>query len=161
MDNLNVVVFNAGREEYGISVDYIISIEKLQKTTHVPHLQAYIKGVIHSRGQLIPLLDLANILYGEQIIEDAHTRIIVIQTDELSYGLLVQEAKEIIEIPQDKLQQVGLVAYHKTKYFSSIANLDERLITLIDPVSLLDVLEGIKEIKDYILELKREAQVTS
>ncbi|MFK4997708.1 hypothetical protein ACI2OX_10115 [Bacillus sp. N9] len=55
------------------------------------------------------------------------------------------------------MKQLGLVAYEKTKYFSSIAQLTDRLITMIDPVVMLDSLEGIKEVKDYLNEQKQEA----
>jgi len=63
---------------------------------------------------------------------------------------LVNEAKEIINIPQDKLKQVGLVAYQKTSYFTGVANLDTRLITLIDPLLLIRSLEGIREIQEFM-----------
>ncbi|WP_230200086.1 chemotaxis protein CheW [Bacillus niameyensis] len=154
--NLTSVVFNAGREEYAIPVENVVSIEKVEKTNPVPHLPSYMKGVVKSRGELIPLLDLANILYETNIIIDDKARMIVIHTEELSFGLLVQEAKEILEIPREALQQIGLVAYHKTKYFSSIANLDDRIITMINPESLLEVLDGVKEIKEYLVEQRQE-----
>ncbi len=35
-------------------------------------------------------------------------RMIVIETDELSFGLLVKEAQEILEIPEEALKQIGL-----------------------------------------------------
>lgn len=154
---VTAIVFNAGQEEYAIPVPYIISIEKYEDVNPVPHLPAYISGVVKSRGELIPVLDLGHILYNRHIENDAEVRMIVIQTEELSFSLLVNEAKEILEIPENALQQMGLVAYQKTKYFSSIANLEDRIITMIDPVSMLDVLEGVKEIKDYLNEQKQEA----
>ncbi|MBS4199593.1 chemotaxis protein CheW [Bacillus sp. FJAT-49732] len=154
---VTAIVFNAGQEEYAIPVPFIISIEKYEDVNPVPHLPAYIRGVVKSRGELIPVLDLGHILYNRHIENDAEVRMIVIQTEELSFSLLVNEAKEILEIPENALQQMGLVAYQKTKYFSSIANLEDRIITMIDPVSMLEVLEGVKEIKDYLNEQKQEA----
>ncbi|GIN55720.1 purine-binding chemotaxis protein CheW [Lederbergia ruris] len=151
------VVFNAGNEEYAIPVQYIVSIENMEEINPIPHLPSYVKGVVKSRGELIPVLDLATILYESATPMNIETRLLVIHTKDFSYGLVVHEAKEILEIPSETLQQVGLVAYHKTKYFSAIANLQDRLITMIDPEELLDVLEGIKEIKNYMAELQQEA----
>ncbi|MCJ8006761.1 chemotaxis protein CheW [Lederbergia wuyishanensis] len=154
---VTAIVFNAGQEEYAIPVQFVISIEKYESVNPVPHLPDYISGVVKSRGELIPVLDLGFILYNRHIQYDTEVRMIVIQTEELSFALLVNEAKEILEIPENALQQMGLIAYHKTKYFSSIANLDQRIITMIDPVSMLEVLEGVKEIKDYLNEQKQKA----
>ncbi|MBW8348045.1 CheW domain-containing protein [Bacillus sp. IITD106] len=154
---VTAIVFNAGQEEYAIPVQYVISIEKYENVNPVPHLPEYIRGVVKSRGELIPVLDFSFILYNRHIQNDDDVRMIVIHTEELSFALLVNEAKEILEIPENAMQQMGLVAYHKTKYFSSIANLEDRIITMIDPVSMLEVLEGVKEIKDYLNEQKQEA----
>lgn len=150
------VVFNAGAEEYAISIPYIISIEKVEHINPVPHLPTYMRGIARSREVLIPVLDLGNILYHSDTIIDDHARMIIIQTADLSFGLLVKEAKEIIEIPSDSQNQLGFVAYQKTKYFSSIANLDDRLITMINPAVMLEVLDGVKEIKEYLAEKKKE-----
>jgi len=154
---VTAIVFNAGQEEYAMPVQFVISIEKYESVNPVPHLPDYIRGVVKSRGELIPVLDLGFILYNRHIQNNTEVRMIVIQTEELSFALLVNEAKEILEIPENTLQQMGLIAYHKTKYFSSIANLDQRIITMIDPVSMLEVLEGVKEIKDYLNEQKQKA----
>lgn len=144
------VVCHAGREEYGIPVSFVISIEKIEQVNHIPHLPAYMRGIIKSRGNLIPVLDLGGILYNEETSIDEQVRMIVIHTDELSFGLLVKEAKEILEIQAEDLKQIGFVAYRNTKYFSAVASLDERLITMIDPISMLEVLDGVKEIKEYM-----------
>ncbi|MCM3111504.1 CheW domain-containing protein [Lederbergia lenta] len=152
-----VVVFHAGHEEYAIPIPYVISIEKVEYINPVPHLPVYMRGITKSRDTLIPVLDLGHILYHSHTVIDDEVRMIVIYTKEFSFGLLVKEAKEIIEIPMEAQKQVGLVAYKKTKYFSSIANMGDRLITMIDPVAMLEVSEGVKEIKDYLIEQKQEA----
>lgn len=150
------IVFNAGKEEYAIPIEYVISIEKVMDVNPVPHLPTYMRGVIKSRGNLIPVLDLGDILYDRHTNMDEEARMIVIHTENLSFGLLVKEAKEILEIPSTALQQLGLIAYRKTQYFSAIANLEDRIITMIDPISMLEVLEGVKEIKQYLSEQQQE-----
>ena len=151
------IVCNAGREEYAIPVQFVVSIEKFEHINHVPHLPSYMRGIIKSRDMLIPVLDLGDILYNIQTEVNDEVRMIVIQTDELSFGLLVNEAQEILEIAEKDLKQIGLIAYHKTKYFSAVANLEDRLITMIDPPSMLEVLDGVKEIKDYLKKQYQEA----
>lgn len=153
-----VVIFNAGNEDYAIAISYVISIEKLDHINPVPHLPEYMRGITKSRDTLIPVLDLGSILYDSRTAIDGDSRMIVIHTEELSFGLLVKEAKEIIEIPTEAQNQLGLIAYQKTKYFSSIANLEDRLITMIDPAAMIEVSEGIKEIKDYLIEQKQDAK---
>ncbi|MBS4173390.1 CheW domain-containing protein [Bacillus sp. FJAT-49736] len=152
------VIFLVGNEEYGIPVEYVISIEKNENITPIPHLPSFVKGIVKSRGELIPVIDFEMVLYQRSVGDDEEIRMIVLNTEEISIGLLVKEAKEILDIPNESLKQIGLMAYQKTAYFSSVANLDERLITIVDPNILVSSLEGIKEIKDYMKEYAEQVQ---
>ncbi|MEK3991099.1 chemotaxis protein CheW [Robertmurraya sp. FSL R5-0851] len=151
-----VVVFQVGKEEYAITIEHVISIEKVEGITPIPHLPVYVKGIVKVRGELLPVLDFEEILYHRTIQYNDQTRMIVVKTDELSIGVLVNDAKEIIDIEKEQLKQLGLVAFNKTSYFSSIANLDPRLITIIDPSKLVQSLEGIKEIQQYMKSHQEE-----
>jgi purine-binding chemotaxis protein CheW len=151
-----VVVFQVGTEEYAIPIEHVISIEKVEGITPIPHLPAYVKGIVKVRGDLLPVLDFEEILYNRSIQYNDQTRMIVVKTEELSIGVLVNDAKEIIDVEQENLKQLGLVAFTKTSYFSSIANLDSRLITMIDPSKLVQSLEGIHEIQQYMKEHQEE-----
>lgn len=145
-----VVVFRVGEEEYAIPISFVISIEKMDGLTPIPHLPGYVKGIAKVREELIPVVDFERILYSRTLQEDEAARIIVLQSEELSIAVLVNEAKEILDIPADNLKQLGLIAYEKTTYFTGVANMESRLITLIDPSKLVESLEGIREIKDYL-----------
>lgn len=156
MGSKQVVVFKTGNEEYAIPIEFIISIEKMEGITPIPHLPPYVKGIAKVRGELIPVLDLNRILYDAPIVDESSVRNIVLQTKELSLGILVNEAKDIIEISEGQIKQIGLVAYEKTSYFTGVANLDSRLITLIDPEKLVQSLEGIREIQEFMKSQKEE-----
>lgn len=74
----------------------------------------------------------------------------MLNTDVVNYGLLVTEAREILDFDESVLQQLGLVNYSKTRYFTAVANLENRMITYVDPKILVNSLEGIREIIDYL-----------
>ncbi|MEH7441813.1 chemotaxis protein CheW [Bacillus sp. JJ1122] len=152
------VIFQAGNEEYAFPILYVISIEKLDGITAIPHMPDYVTGITKVRGDLIPVIDLEKVLYGRDIQVDEKTRLIVLQTADISIGTLVRDAKEILEIPAENLKQPGLIAYQKTKFITGIANFDKRMIMVIDPETLIQSLEGIKEIKEYMQKEKHELQ---
>lgn len=149
-----VVVFHAGREEYALPIEYVVSIEKLGNINPIPHLPSYVLGLIKVRNELIPVMDLAAILYNQTLNTEEGLFLVVVHTETLQIGLLVQEAKEILEVADASITDVGLLAYSKTKYFHGVINLENRMITQIDPNVLVDSLEGIKEIKEYVLNQK-------
>ena len=155
MSNVKVVVFRCGQEEYAIPVENIVSIEKVERVNRIPHLPDYVLGLTRMRNELLPILDFEQILY-HHTGNSPEAKIIVVQADDFIFGLLVLEAKEILDIQGELLKQVGLVNYAKTQYFSSVANLDDRMITLVSPEVLVNTLDGIKEIKAYMKSLTEE-----
>lgn len=151
-----LVVFSVGNEEYAISIEHVMSIEKVEGITPIPHLPNYVSGIIKVRGELIPALDTERILYNRPMTQEESIRIIVLRTEDMSLGMIVREAKEIIDVPTEKMKQVGLVAYKKTSFFTGVANLDSRLITIISPSILVKTLDGIKEIQEYMQNQLKE-----
>ena len=150
MSSVKVVVFRCGNEDYAIPVEHVVSIEKLEQVNPIPHLPNYFLGLMKIRGELVPVVDFEQILYGRSASSDEQVRVIVLQTEEMFIGLLVLEAKEILDIAEEDLKQIGLVNYSKTQYFSSVANLENRVITIIDPSILVRTVDGIKEIQTYL-----------
>ncbi|GLC88798.1 chemotaxis protein CheW [Lysinibacillus piscis] len=149
MGNVKTVVFACGTEEYAVPVEQAISIEKLERVTPIPHLPNYLLGFTRIRGELIPVLDFERILYNRSS-NSPTARVIVLNTDIVNYGLLVTEAREILDFEENVLQQMGLVNYAKTRYFTAVANLENRMITYVDPKILVDSLDGIREIIQYL-----------
>lgn len=154
MTIVKVVVFRCGNEDYAIPVEHVVSIEKLEQVSPIPHLPNYFLGLMKIRDELVPIVDFEKILYNRSAQADEHVRIIVIQTSDMFIGLLVLEAKEILDIKRDDLKQIGLVNYAKTQYFTSVANLENRMITLIDPTILVRTVDGIKDIQAHLESVK-------
>ncbi|MEL3972449.1 chemotaxis protein CheW [Rossellomorea oryzaecorticis] len=149
-----VVVFHAGREEYALPIENVVSIEKLDHINPIPHLPPYVLGLVKVRNELIPVMDMSSILYNNPLTNDEGLFLLVVHTETLEVGLVVKEAKEILEVADASITDVGLLSYSRTKYFNGVINLEKRMITKIDPEVLVESLEGIKELRDYVQEQK-------
>lgn len=155
---MQTVIVRTGNEEYALPVESVVSIEKLEFITPIPHLPKYLLGLMKSRGELVPILDFSEILYHRPTEKDAETHVVVLMTEQLEIGLLVLDAKEILELPEDKLTSTALKAYSKTPYFTTVANLENRVITVIDPEKLASSLSGMEEISAYMKEQKSASE---
>ncbi|MGG0642941.1 chemotaxis protein CheW [Sporosarcina gallistercoris] len=150
MESTKAIVVRCGNEEYAIPVEQTVSIEELQQVNPIPHLPEYLLGLMKIRGELVPILDFQQILYGNSAKDDPNAKVVVVQTEGVYFGLLVLEAKEILDIAADTLTSKALMAYSKTPYFSSVANLENRVITMIDPTILSNTLAGMDDITEYV-----------
>lgn len=147
-----VVVFRCQHEEYAVPIEEVVSIEKIENITPIPHLPNYLIGFTRIRDEIIPIIDFSMILYNTKTVDDV-ARIIVLNTDVVNYGLVVSEAKEIINVRDEELKQVGLINYDKTRYFTEVAYIQDRIITCVEPKVLVSSLEGIREIIEYLQEM--------
>src|SRR6056297_97731 len=83
------LTFNLGDETYGLEILKVQEIIGMQDITKVPRTPDYVKGVINLRGKVIPVVDL-RLKFGMEEIETTDlTCIIVVQTREVLFGVLV------------------------------------------------------------------------
>lgn len=145
--NRKVIVFQLNDEEYAVSVTQVGSIERIQPITRVPQTADFVKGVINLRGVVTPVIDLRVRFNMEQKDFDELSRIIIVYMDDMEVGLIVDEANDVIDIPEDTIEPppevVGTV---DVDYIEGVAKLENRLLILLDLQKVLTK-EEITEIK--------------
>ena len=102
------LVFDLGREEYGIQVLRVREIMGIQDITAVPHTPAYLKGVINLRGKVIPVIDL-RLKFGLPAAEyTQRTCIIVTQVQGESglvlMGIVVDGVSEVLNLTGPEIE---------------------------------------------------------
>lgn len=128
-----VIVFKLNQKEYCLSAEYVTAIEKMLHITRVPNMPAFIKGVINLRGIIIPIIDLKQRFgIGDSDHLDS-TRIIIVTWDEITVGMIVDEANDVLDIPIEAIEPCPNVAGSiAEEYISGVANIDHRLFILLD-----------------------------
>ncbi|RSD28003.1 chemotaxis protein CheW [Mesobacillus subterraneus] len=137
--DLKVIVFQLNGKEYAVPVSQVKSIEKIMHITRVPHTNPFVKGVMNLRGVVTPLIDL-RVRFGlEEQGYTESTRVIIVSVEDKEVGLIVDGANDVIDIPSSMVEPppeiVGLSA---EGFINGVANLDKRLLILIDLAKILD-----------------------
>lgn len=149
MDELKVVVFRVGSEEYAISIEDVVSIERMQPLTSLPKSPEYISGVINIRDVVTPVLDLRVALGQEQFTNHDLTRIILIRIGEKPVGLVVDAATDVMDIPVDTIQKPELVGMQMDSFLKGVSKLSERLLIILDIQKLLTEVDAFDKLKDF------------
>nr|WP_102262209.1 chemotaxis protein CheW [Mesobacillus jeotgali] len=139
VSDLKVIVFQLNDKEYGVPVSQVKSIEKIMHITRVPHTNPFVKGVMNLRGVVTPLLDL-RVRFGiEEQAYNESTRVIIVSVEDKEVGLIVDGANDVIDIPTSLIEPppevVGIAA---EGFIDGVANLDKRLLILIDLNKILE-----------------------
>ncbi len=145
-EELKVIVFSLGEEEYGIEVDKVQTIERLSPITRVPKTPAFVKGVINLRGSVIPVIDLRGRFNLPETELSENSRIIVVAVNELEVGFIVDAANDVADINSDLIESPPeIVGGIRAKYLQGIAKLGEgRLLVMLNLNEVLNKQEIIQ-----------------
>ncbi|MEG6585904.1 chemotaxis protein CheW [Dendrosporobacter sp. 1207_IL3150] len=146
-NEVQLVVFKLGREEYGVSILQVQEIKRMTDITRVPHTPDYITGVINLRGSVLPVIDLKNRLNLPPQDHTDNTRIIIIKIDEIVLGMLVDAVSEVLAIDQTNIESpdsvVGGIA---ANFISGVGKLDNRLLILLNLEMIIGVGQDTKAV---------------
>ena len=99
-----IVVFQLGKESYGIDVFRVTEIIRLREITAIPRTELHIRGLVNLRGKTIPVVDLRARFCLEASEDDDSTRIIVIDTEQGNVGIVVDAVREVVTLSPDEVE---------------------------------------------------------
>lgn len=135
---LKVIVFRLMDKEYAIPVNDVQSIEKVMPFTRVPNTPPFVKGVVNLRGIITPILSLRERFEMEVAKEDHNTRIIITTLGDFTAGLIVDAAKDVLDIEIQAIEpQPEVVGTVEAEYISGVVKVEDRLIVLLDLLKVL------------------------
>ena len=102
------IVVKIGNEQYGLDINYIDNIVRMQSITRVPKAQTYFKGILNLRGEIVPVM---SIRLKMELEDDEFTdasRIIILKIEEQgTIGVIVDEVKEVVELATEDIDTSG------------------------------------------------------
>jgi purine-binding chemotaxis protein CheW len=136
--DLQVVGFRIGRETFGLPISIVREIVRVPDITSVPNAPDYIEGVINLRGRIIPVVDLRK-RFGEKVGEpNKKNRVIVVELEGRSIGLIVNSASEVLKIPPSEIEAPHDVFQEgELNYITGVGKLKGRLVILLDLTRVL------------------------
>lgn len=134
------LIFSLDSFECGMKTEHIQTVERLPEVTLVPHVAAWIDGVVHLRGQIISVVDLRSFLGLERLAPSSRTRVVAARLGDLVIGLVVDGISEMRGILPNmiQLQQVTTsLPGWAAPYVGGIAKIGNRSVMLLDMERLL------------------------
>ncbi|MFB5266591.1 chemotaxis protein CheW [Paenibacillus enshidis] len=139
-EEIKVIVFKLGEEEYGVEVDKVQSIERMVPITRVPKTFTFVKGVFNLRGVVMPVIDLRGRFGLEETEYTDQTRIIIVAVNDMQVGFIVDSANDVIDLNSDAIETPPeVVGGIKAKYLRGVAKIsEERLLIMLNLSEVLN-----------------------
>jgi len=127
------LTFHLGEEVFGIGIHHVTEIIGLQAINRLPETPDYIQGIINLRGKIIPVIDMGMKFGSEKSDYTDRTCIVVIETQQLSAGLIVDYVSEVITIDEVNIAPPPDVnGSNCCRYINGVGKVDGKVVILLD-----------------------------
>ena len=139
------ILFTVAGTSYALPSGEVRHMEMLEGVTRVPNAPTFVDGVVFSRGQVVPVVNLRARFGFERAAYDLRTRLIVVQAASRVIGLVVDSAREFVNIPPESIQPPHeALAGMSGRYVEGVASLgDKRLVLTLDLPRILNFAESL------------------
>ena len=140
------ILFTVAGTTYALRSREVAHVEMIEQVTGVPNAAAHVDGVVFSRGEVVPALNLRARFGFERAPYDLSTRLLVVRAGSRTVGLVVDAAREFVTIDPAAIHPPATALTGLSGgYLEGVANVGDRLILLLN-------LEEILAFSDPVLE---------
>src|SRR5437868_14318882 len=133
MEARTYILFGVAGTTYAAPSRQVRHIEMVDEVTSVPNAAPHVEGVVFSRGQVVPVVNLRVRFGFDRGPRDIRSRLLVVDAGGRTVGLLADEAREFMTIPENAVQPpAASISGLNGNYIEGIATIGERLVLILD-----------------------------
>lgn len=138
------ILFLVADTTYGLPSRDVAHVELVENVTRVPNAAPFVDGIVFSRGQVVPAVNMRARFGFERQPHDVRTRLVVVRWQGRAVGLLVDSCREFMTIPAESITTPGdAVPNVAARYLSGIATSNDRLIVILNLEALLATTDAV------------------
>jgi chemotaxis signal transduction protein len=127
------ILFGVAGTTYAIKSHEVLHIEMLEHVTPVPNAPPFVEGVVFSRGQVVPVINLRARFGFERAAATLRSRLLVVQHGSRRVGLLADESREFIRISDASIRPPQeAIAGLSGNYLDGVATLGQRIVLVLN-----------------------------
>ena len=138
-NRMEILLFSLGTQEtFGINVFKVREVSKTPFITKAPNMPGGVEGLISLRGNVIPVLALAQVLGLAEPGDPLGASMMVTEYSKRTLGFLVHEVDRIIRVEWDKVRTPENVSSSVHNFITAIIELpDSKLVSILDVETIL------------------------
>jgi purine-binding chemotaxis protein CheW len=136
------IVFELAGAAYAVRSSHVQHIEMIEHITPVPQAAACVDGVVFSRGQVMPAINLRTRFGLPREAPTPRSRLVFLKVEERVVALIVDAAREFQRIPASSVRPVQETLVGLSgNYVEGVTTLNGRNVLLVDVGRVLTVEE--------------------
>ena len=132
------ILFTVAGTTYALPSSQIAHVDLVEEITRVPNAAPFVDGVVFSRGQIVPAINMRARFGFERAPIDLRTRFLVANAAGRAVGLLVDSCREFLRIEAASIHPpADALGGARESSVAGVATSGDRLIVILDLDQLL------------------------
>lgn len=132
------ILFTIAGTTYALPSSQIAHVDVVEEITRVPNAAPFVDGVVFSRGQIVPAINMRARFGFERVPIDLRTRFLVANAGGRTVGLLVDGCREFLRIDSAAIHPpADAFAGAHERYMVGIATTGDRMVVILNLEQLL------------------------
>ncbi len=141
-NTLQICSFQLAEALFGLDTMLVQEIIKVPEITKVYQAPTEIIGIINLRGKIVTIIDLAIKLDLPTTVETKNRRIIIVESDNEPFGLMVDYINDVIEIDGDELDAAPAnVRISQGRFISGVFRNEDQLLAVLNLEEIINQAE--------------------
>ena len=133
------ILFCVAGTTYALPSHQVQHIEMVEQVTPVPNAPPFVEGVVFSRGQVVPVLNLRVRFGFDRAARDLRARLLVVAVGGRVMGLLADGAREFVTIADGAIQPPSeAISGLSGNYIDGVATIDDRIVLVLNLGQVID-----------------------
>ena len=127
------ILFTVAGTSYAVPSRHVLHIEMVEHVTPVPNAPRFVEGVVFSRGQVVPVVNLRTRFGFDRAELDLRTRLLIVDNGGRRVGLMADNAREFITLSDASIHPPNeAIGGLSGNYLEGIATINERIVLILD-----------------------------
>jgi purine-binding chemotaxis protein CheW len=135
-ERVQLLTFKLDDQEYALNIANVVQVVRMVALTRPPQAPDYIDGIFNLRGKVIPVINIRKRCGLPSKSQDLDTQLLIAKADGRTMAIAVDAVSEVLALSTDSVEppeQIG----PEMKFLSAVGKVDDRLILILDPNTLL------------------------
>jgi purine-binding chemotaxis protein CheW len=135
-ETVEVCSIRLGGGLYGLPISHILEIVGDTKPETVPLAPSFVGGLVHYRGEVLTTV-CARQLLGMPQLEDKAPDLLVVESANGCFGLIVDSVREVLTVSQEDFEPNPSTITERSKgFFAGTYKLKDKLMVMLDPARI-------------------------
>lgn len=150
-DNIQIVTFFLGKEQYGIDIMQVDGIVKEQKIRDLPNSPSFVEGIFNLRGDILPVINLHKRFQIDKLKTDESDQLlsglIIIKLSKMKIAVRIDKVSRVVTIEKGKIQPPPqMIKGIGSEYIQGVTAIDDHYLIILD-VERLFALKELKQLE--------------